>query len=173
METFLEILKYILPAFITFGATYFVINKFLDTEHRKQLLVLRQENQKITTPLRLQAYERLVLFLERIAMDKLVLRVTKPGMNAKLLKADLLRTIQEEFDHNLTQQLYTTNTSWETVKKAKDESLKIVNMAAAKVNPDANATDLGQQIFEIMMKLDKSPSQIGILILKKEIRQLF
>ncbi len=173
METFLELLKYILPSLIMFGGVYFVMNKFLDTEHRKQLLALRQENQKVTTPLRLQAYERLVLFLERIAMDKLVLRVNKPGMSAKLLKTELLRTIQQEFDHNLTQQLYTSNTAWDTVKKAKDESLKIINLAGAQMKPDANGAELGQKIFEIMMKLDKSPSQITILILKKEIRQLF
>ena len=173
METFLEILKYILPSFITFGATYFVMNKFLDTEHRKQLVVLRQENQKITTPLRLQAYERLVLFLERISMDKLVLRINKPGMSAKLLKSNLLRTIQQEYDHNLTQQLYISNTSWEIVRKAKDESLKIVNVAASQTDPNAKGIVLGQKIFEIMMKLDKPPSQLAILIIKKEIRQLF
>ena len=66
METFLEILKYILPSLIVFGATFFVMKKFLDAEHRKQLLLLRKENQSVTTPLRLQAYERLILFLERI-----------------------------------------------------------------------------------------------------------
>ena len=173
METFLEILKYILPSLIVFGATFFVMKKFLDAEHRKQLLLLRKENQSVTTPLRLQAYERLILFLERISMDKLVLRVTKPGMNALLLKTDLLRTIHQEYEHNLTQQLYTSNTSWDTVKKAKDESLKIINLAATQVKPDASAPELGQKIFEIMTKLDKSPSQIAILILKKEIRQLF
>ena len=173
METFLEILKFILPSLIMFGGVYFVMSKFLDTEQRKQLLVLRQENQKVTTPLRLQAYERLVLYLERISMDKLVLRVNKPGMTAKSLQADLLRTIQQEFDHNLTQQVYTSNTSWDTVKTAKDESLKIVNLAGSQMKPDSKGTDLGQKIFEIMLKLDKSPSQIAVLILKKDIRQLF
>ena len=173
MDTFLEILKYILPSIIVFGATYLVMSKFLDAEHRKQLLMLRQENQKVTTPLRLQAYERLVLFLERISMDKLVLRINKPGMSAKMLQTDLMRAIQQEFDHNLTQQLYISNTSWETVKKAKDESLKIVNLAGAQMKPDSKSAELGQKIFEIMMKLDKSPAQIAVLILKKEIRQLF
>lgn len=156
-----------------FGALYFVMNRFLDTEHRKQLMVLRKENNTVTTPLRLQAYERLVLFLERISMDKLVLRVNKPGMSAKLLKAELLRTIQQEFDHNLTQQLYISNTSWDTVKKAKDEYLKVVNLAGSQMKPDSNSLNLAQKIFEIMTKLEKSPSQIAILILKKEIRQLF
>ena len=173
METFLEILKYILPSLIMFGGVYLVMNKFLDTEHRKQLLLLRQENQKVTTPLRLQAYERLVLYLERMAMDKLVIRLNKPGMTAKSLQANLLRTIQEEFDHNLTQQLYISNTSWDTIKATKAELFKAINMAGAQMKPTSNAAELGQKIFEIMLKLDKSPSQIAILILKKEIRQLF
>lgn len=173
METFLEILKYILPAFIVFGATYFVMNKFLDTEHKKQLLQLKQENQKLTTPMRLQAYERLILFLERVAMDKLVVRVNKPGMSAKLLQADLIRTITQEFDHNLTQQMYISNNSWEIIKKAKDELLKVITLAGTQMKPDAKGLDLAQKIFEIMTKLERSPSQYAILILKKEIRQMF
>jgi len=173
METFLELLKYIIPSLIVFGATYLVMIKFLDTENRKQLLELRQENQKVTTPLRLQAYERFVLYLDRISMDKLVLRVNRPGVSAQILKTDLLRTVQKEFDHNLTQQLYISNTSWQTIKKAKDESLKIINLAGSQMNTESTGTELGQKIFEIMTKLDNSPSQIAILILKKEIRQLF
>jgi hypothetical protein len=85
----------------------------------------------------------------------------------------LLITIQQEFEHNLTQQLYISNSSWENVTQAKDESLKIVRIASAKVSPDANAVQLGQKIFEIMVTLEKSPTQIAILILKKEIKQLF
>ena len=173
METFLEILKYILPSLIVFGATYFVMQKFLDSEHRKQLLLLRKENQSVTTPLRLQAYERLVLFLERISLNNLVLRVHKPGMSAKLLQADLIRTIQQEFDHNLTQQVYISSSGWDTVKKAKDESVKIINLAGAQMEASATAADLGQKIFEIMMKFEHAPTQIAIQILKKEIRQLF
>lgn len=173
METFLEILKYILPAFITFGATYFVMQKFLDNEHRKQMLLFRKESQKETTPLRLQAFERVVLFLERIAMDKLVLRVHKPGMSAKLLQAELIRTINDEFNHNLTQQIYISATSWEMVKRAKDEIIKIINLAGKQAPETATGADLGQKIFEIMMSLQAAPTQIAINQLKKEIRQIF
>jgi hypothetical protein len=173
METFLEILKYTLPSFIMFGALYIVMNRFLETEHRKQLMILRKENNTITTPLRLNACERLVLFLERISMDKVVLRVSKPGTSAKVLKNDLIRTIQQEFEHNLTQQLYISNSTWETIVQAKDESLKMIRISASQVRPDATAVELGQKIFEIVLKLEESPSQIAILILKKEIKQLF
>jgi hypothetical protein len=173
METFLEILKYTLPAFITFGATYFVLRKFLDNEHRKQLMMLRKESQKETTPIRLQAFERIVLFLERSALDKLVIRVHQPGMGAKLLQQELVRNVNDEFNHNLAQQIYISSTTWSMVKQAKDETVKVINMAGAQMQPNATGADLGQKIFEIMMKLEHSPTEIAIMQLKKEIRQIF
>jgi hypothetical protein len=173
MDTFLEILKYILPSMIMFGALYFVMNRFLDTEHRKQLMLLKKENTSITTPLRLQAYERFVLFLERIVLDKLILRVNRPGMDAKFLQAALLKTVEEEFNHNLTQQLYTSVTSWETVKQAKEETIKIINIAGANLPAGAQSADLAKNIFEILTGLEKQPAQFAILTLKKEIRLLF
>ena len=87
METTLEILKYTLPSLIMFGALYFVMNRFLNTEHSKQLMALKKEDRSITTPIRLNAYERLVLFLERIILNQLILRVNRPEMNAKCLQA--------------------------------------------------------------------------------------
>ena len=173
MDTFLEILKYILPSLIVFGATYFVLSKNLDNDYRKQLLMLRRENQKDITPLRLQAFERLILFLERLSMDKLVLRVHKPGMSAKMLQAELVRTINEEFNHNLTQQVYVASSSWAAVKKAKDESLKVITIAGSKMDNLAKGANLGQKIFEIMSTLNASPTQIAIDTLKLEIRQIF
>lgn len=173
METAFEILKYILPSLIMFGALYFVMNRFLDTEHRKQLSILKKESISITTPLRLQAYERFVLFLERIVVDKLILRVNRPGMDAKFLKSALLKTVEEEFSHNLTQQLYISAATWETIKQAKEETIKIINVAGAKLPSNAKGADLAKNIFEIVTSLEKQPAQFAILTLKKEIRQLF
>ena len=173
METFLEILKYILPSLLMFGALYIVMHRFLESEHKKQLMLLRKENNTVTTPLRLQAYERLVLFLERTSMDKVVLRVSKPGMKSNMLKNELIKTIQQEFEHNLTQQLYISNSSWESVTQAKDESLKLIRIAASQIKPTANAEELGRKIFELVLTLEKSPSQTAILVLKQEIKQLF
>jgi len=173
METILELLKYTLPSLIMFGALYFVMNRFLDTEHRKQLAVLKKENISITTPLRLQAYERFVLFLERVVVDKLILRVNRPGMDAKLLQMALIKTVEEEFNHNLTQQLYISASTWETVKQAKEEVIKIINVAGAKLTTNDKGADLAKNIFEIVTSLEKQPAQFAILTLKKEIRQLF
>jgi hypothetical protein len=173
MEEILDILKYTIPAFIVFVATYFVMKKFMDVEYRKQMLEIRKDNQKTVIPLRLQSFERLVLFLERISPDNLVLRIHKNGMSAKLLQVELLRAINEEYNHNLTQQIYISTSSWEIVRKAKDEMVRVINLAGTQMSDASMGADLGQKIFEIMIKLEKSPTQMAINVLKNEIRQLF
>ena len=145
----------------------------MDAEQRKQLYEVRKENQKATTPLRLQAYERIVLFLERISPENLVLRVHKPGMSAKLLQANLIITIKTEFEHNVAQQIYISSSSWEVVKKVKEDIIRAINIAADNLDDNATGVELGQKLFEVMSKLEKSPTHVAIGILKNEIRQLF
>ncbi|MCO6500595.1 MAG: hypothetical protein J5I47_09490 [Vicingus serpentipes] len=173
MEVFLEILKYVVPSLVVFAATYFIVQKFMDNEYRKQLLLLKKENHNITTPLRLQAYERLVLLLERISFNNMVLRIHQPGMSAKLLQSELLKAVQQEFEHNLVQQIYISSTAWGHIKKAKDDVIKIINLAASQMNDTSTGADLGQKIFEMMMQMEASPTHTTIALLKKEIRQLF
>lgn len=173
METFLELLKYVVPAFIMFLATYLILKKFMDNEYRKQMLELRKANQKIATPLRLQAYERLVLFLERISLNNMVARVQKPGMNAKLLHSSLIITVKAEYEHNISQQIYVSATAWDTIKISKEEVIKVINIAFSQMKEDASGAELSKQIFEILMKLEASPTQIASMQIKKEVRQLF
>ena len=173
MEDILDILKYILPSLVVLATSLLVIKKFMDAEQRKHIYEIRKENQKITTPLRLQSYERLILFLERISPENLILRVHKPGMSAKMLQSNLITIIKSEFEHNLTQQVYISSSSWEIIKKVKDDIIRAINIAAANLPPNAKGNDLGQKLFEVMSKLEKSPTHTAISILKNEIRQLF
>ncbi|HLU85144.1 MAG TPA: hypothetical protein VKZ45_06705 [Vicingaceae bacterium] len=173
MQEVLDIAKYILPSVVVLVATLLIIKKFMDAEQRKQLYEVRKENQKATTPLRLQAYERIVLFLERISPENLVLRVHKPGMSAKLLQANLIITIKTEFEHNVAQQIYISSSSWEVVKKVKEDIIRAINIAADNLDDNATGVELGQKLFEVMSKLEKSPTHVAIGILKNEIRQLF
>jgi len=173
MEDLIDILKYTIPALIVFFTAYFILKKMMDVEHRKQLLMMRKENQKTIIPLRLQAFERVILFLERISPNQIVLRVHRQGMSAKLLKAELIRAINDEFNHNLAQQIYISASSWEAVKKSKDDILRLIGLASSQMKDTSTGNDLGQKIFEMMAKLEKSPTQMAILVLKNEIRQLF
>jgi len=173
MSDFLDVLKYTIPALVVFATAYFVMKSFMDVEYKKQMLLMRKDGQKLLTPLRLQAFERIVLFLERISLNKLVLRIHQPNMTAKVLKDVLITTVNNEFDHNIAQQIYISSSSWEAIKKAKDEIIGIINLAFRQLPPTAKGNELGQKIFEMMSKLDKSPTQTAIRILKNEIRQLF
>lgn len=173
MEDILDILKYILPSLVVLATSLLVIKKFMDAEQRKHIYEIRKENQKITTPLRLQAFERVILYLERISPENLILRVHKPSMSAKQLQANLITTIKSEFEHNMAQQIYISSSSWAIIKKVKDDIIKAINIAADNLPQNANGTDLGQKIFEVMSKLEKSPTHTAIEILKNEIRQLF
>ena len=130
-------------------------------------------NQKLITPIKLQAYERIALFLERIALNNLIVRVYKPGMSARMLQAELLKAIRSEFEHNLSQQIYLSNDSWNATKTAKEETIKAINIASSKVSDEASGTDLSKIIFELITKVDKLPTEYALELLKMEIRLVF
>ena len=168
-----EICLMVIPAAAVFFVSFTLIKRFLENEAKRRTVEMRMNNQQLTTPIRLQAYERIVLFLERISPNSLVMRVHMNGMSAHLLHTELLKSIRTEFDHNLSQQIYLSASAWEMVKTAKDETTKLVNIAASKVKPDATGMELSQMIIQISGKLNKLPTQVAVDVIKKEINQLF
>lgn len=173
MDILLELLKIILPAGVVFATAYYLVKNFLDNENKKRLSEIRLANQGKVTPIRLQAYERVTLLLERISPQNLIMRVHRDGMSARLLQADLLKTIRSEFEHNLSQQIYMSNHAWEMVKTAKEETIKLVNIASSKVKDNASGLELSQVILQVSSQVDKLPTQAAIDYLKKEIKQTF
>ncbi|HNX07646.1 MAG TPA: hypothetical protein PKL96_08690 [Bacteroidales bacterium] len=173
MEDFLDILKYTIPSGVVFATAYFVLRAFLQNGTQKKLLELKLSNQNVITPVRLQAYERVILLLERISPSSLVLRVARPGMSAAELQAVLVQTVRDEFEHNLSQQIYMSATAWDMTRNAKEEMIKIINLASARLNDEATAADLGSVILELAMAKDKLPVNMAIDYIKKEARQLY
>ena len=173
MDTFLEILKYTLPSGVVFLTAYLIMKKYLDNEYRKMMAEIRMNNQKLITPIRLQAYERMTLLLERTALKNLVPRVFRPNLTAKAYQNELIKNIRAEFDHNIAQQIYVSNSLWQAIQTAKEENIKIINTIAAKLPEDAKAIQLSQAILEFLMKVEKTPNQVALNMLKKEMRMLF
>lgn len=169
----LEVLKYTLPSFIVFLTAYFIIRKFIDNEIKKRAFDLSSMNNELITPVRLQAYERLALFLERISPEFLIMRTNQPGMNAKQLHSELLAVIRTEFEHNLSQQIYVSQKTWEVIKNCRGNLLKIINLSAAVVNPDSPSINLSKTILEKIMDMDQSPTDEALAYLKKEIQTNF
>ncbi len=173
MYELLEILKYTIPALVVFATAYFIIKSFIENEQKKKLLDLRSGDQKLIMPIRLQAYERLTLFLERISAESIIMRVQKPEMLSKQLQAEILSTIRAEFEHNLSQQIYISSNAWEVIKSAKENMIKLINTAGDKIKPDAPALELSRAILEMVVEAEKSPTTIAVEFLKKEIKQFY
>lgn len=173
MNEFLEILKYTLPAIIVLIATVFIIKQIVKIDQNRRNYEIISKNQEIITPVRLQAYERLTLLLERLSPESLIMRISKPNMTAKQLQSELLSTIRSEFDHNVSQQIYVTPQVWEIIKNSRAKLTQLINSAASRVKPDASALILSKLILEDLMTQEKSPMSLALEALKNEIKMLY
>ena len=172
METSADILKITIPALIVFLTAFFLLRNMLRNEQdkRKQELIL--QNTRTVTPIKLQAYERIVLFLERISLESLLVRVSTPEMTSSQLHSALLTTIRGEFEHNLSQQIYMTQQAWEVIKNARSNMIKIINSEAEKMPAGSTGMALSKQLLEKIMELEKEPTRVAIDFIKAEVARI-
>lgn len=174
MDALIELLKIIIPAGAVFAASYFLVKRFLDNDEKRRELELKKAAQGTITPLRIQAFERVVIFLERINPNNLVVRVNKNGITARQLHLELVAAVKTEYEHNLSQQIYMSHNAWELVKNAKEEIVQLVNISSSKVASDANGSELAMMILNITANLGKKlPNEVALDYIKKEIAQTF
>jgi hypothetical protein len=168
-------IAFIVAVLATGGAivavVYTILNQYFKQQQEISASQLEERKRKDYVGIQMQAYERLILFLERINPERLVFRVNKPGMSARYLQSEILKTVREEFDHNLTQQLYISSEAWMAVKAAREETLKILNVAAEHVHRDADSLALSKAILEVVGGMEKLPTEVAIGILKSEFRK--
>jgi hypothetical protein len=176
-DPLLLILVALLPSVVVFLTAFYLIRQFLGDRAKErmkeQLTETRKDDRRQVLPLRLQAYERLTLFLERISPGALVLRVHKNNMTSRMLHAEAVATIREEFEHNVTQQIYVSEKAWAKVKQAKEETIRLMNMSYEQTGDKPAGTEFSQRVFENMGRLSHTPSQEALLALKEEVRKLF
>jgi len=173
MEEFAQMLMYVVPSVVVGVIAYLLVHRLLQNEQNRHLMEVKKENLKYSTPIILQAHERLILFLERMQMSSIISRVHKPGMSARLLQTELINNIKTEFEHNITQQLYVSKNAWEFVKKAKDESMKAVSLGMSKLPDGATSIDLAREVLTITAAQDQDWTQKAIDVLKSELRKTF
>jgi hypothetical protein len=154
-----------------FGGAFFLLWYYLKHVQKPPVPFAVREDQKIILPLRLQAYERFVLFLERIHPSNLALRLNNPELTSAQLQSLLVRTVREEFEYNLSQQLYVSVHTWELIKNAKEEMVALINQASMKAGDEAMASDLVKTIFEIMVEKGKLPSELALDEIKTELQR--
>jgi hypothetical protein len=174
MEAIIDLLKIILPATVVFLAVYFLFQKFFKNEQERRDHDIKKAALNLTTPQKIQAYERIVIFLERIHPSNLVVRINKHGFTSRQLHHELIHSIKSEYEHNISQQIFVSHNTWELVKTAKDELIKLINIAATKVPGDAPSNELAMMILNIVGGLDKKmPSELALEYAKKEISKIF
>lgn len=174
MEFFFELLKYTIPALIVFFTAYYLLKMLLDERQRIDRMALRQDAQKITLPLRLQAYERLTLLCDRVGIHNSLLRIRMPGMTVADLKGALLLSISQEFEHNTSQQLFVSETLWQIINVAKTQTLNTITEAAEGLDPKADSEKLVARILELLDEMEAPhPLQRAIIAIRIEAGRLF
>jgi len=132
-----------------------------------------RENQESTVRLRLQAYERLVLFIERIHPRQLVPRVYQSGMTVADLQAVLVYNIRAEFEHNLSQQIYVSRQVWDTVRQVKEQELNMINNITQQLNPDAPAKELHKRIVDYVLTIEgELPTDAALAVINEEAKSV-
>ncbi|MBN2638831.1 MAG: hypothetical protein JXR65_07065 [Bacteroidales bacterium] len=121
---------------------------------------------------RVQAYERTVLLLERINPSQMIPRSLAPGQTARSLEIKLQQTVREEFEHNLSQQIYISDLAWDLVKTARESVSQRIRKAAEQTDPAASAADLAQAVLLLNIEKETDPLEKALKLLKKEVREL-
>jgi hypothetical protein len=168
----LDVLKYTLSGLLVIIGAYFIL--------RNKLLFSRLATQspqqiplsKDVIALKLQAYERLILFVERINPAHLIIRLHQPGMFALHIQALLLSEIRAEYQHNITQQLYVSADTWLLIKRVKEDTIAIINMACTQLNENSSAIDLSKMVFARLAALEDSPYDLALSVIKKEMEEM-
>ena len=171
MNDILDILIPVLPAVVIGLLAYYFFDGFLKNEENRRRFILHKEAQTEALPIRLQAYERLTLFLERISPLQLLIRVKPTGEDKKAYVDLLAATIEQEFEHNLTQQVYVSNECWAAIKSAKNTLIQQLRKTLVDTQLQ-NAQDIREYI---LTNFDESqnPSSLALDYLKAEVQELF
>jgi hypothetical protein len=167
----IELASYTFPAIITGFVAYYLFDSFFKDQQNTRRWLLQKENKKETLPLRLQAYERLTLFLERINPSQLLVRISPISDDNNDYANYVIAQIEQEFEHNLAQQIYISEECWTIITTAKNATIQMIRMAS-KNEKVTNANSLRELILSDLLE-KQSPSNIALAFLKNEIGQLW
>jgi len=171
VDKILEILSYTIPSVITGGVAYYFFLKHISHEENRRRFYLHKENQKQSFPQRLQAYERMVLFLERINPNKLMLRELPNSEDKIMYLSQLVDAIEKEFEHNLSQQIYISDECWNMIVTAKNTTLQLIRNKAA-TPENKNSKDLQEAVLKEGIA-EAHPSTAALTFIKKEVAEFF
>jgi len=169
----MEIFKIVIPAFIVMMTAYLLLDKMLTNEDKRRKAEFQKKNHSVITPVRLRAYERLALLLERTHPSSMMLQTIQPGMTCMEAQGKLLAHIRAEFDHNISQQIYVSDEMWDAVKTTHDNLIRLINTTAQHFKPDDPAMKYAELIIRMYTEVEENPTSLALKLLKEETHQLF
>jgi hypothetical protein len=169
MEVLGDLIKILLPAGLVLLGIYITVESLLKKQFEKSVLEMRTKNTDLVLPVRLQAYERMALFLERISPHNLILRINQPNMMSGELQAIMLVEIRDELNHNLSQQIYMSEVVWTLIRNATEDVVGLINTCAQQVDPEKPSIELARRIFEFKMNEQGDSIQKAMSELKAEV----
>jgi len=173
MEAFIEFIKILVPASVVLYAAYLLVRTFVQKEIEMKKLEVRGRSIETILPNRLQAYERMALFLERISPQNLLVRLNTSNMPAREFHQLLLNEIRNEYNHNVSQQVYMSEEVWGLIKSAKEDLIVTINDSSSLMTMDSSSLDLSKRIFEKSIEKQADPILHALSELKKEIQRTF
>ncbi len=173
MDAVIEFGKILLPASLVLYAAYLMVRSQIQKEMDLKRMEIRGAGIQTVLPVRLQAYERMTLFLERISPQNLLVRLNDSSVSARDFHQQLLQEIRNEFNHNVSQQVYMSHEVWEMIRNAKEDLIVSINEAAGEVAADASSIELSKKVIEKAMNKQVDLISHAIVELKKEIQRTF
>lgn len=173
MDALIEFIKILVPASVVLYAAYLLVRSFIQKEIEMKKLEVRSRSIETVLPNRMQAYERMALFLERISPQNLLVRLTAPGLPAREFHQLLLSEIRNEYNHNVSQQVYMSEDVWSLIKNAKEDLIVSINDSASEMTMESTSLDLSKKIFEKSVNKSIDPIAHALSELKKEIQRTF
>jgi hypothetical protein len=169
--TITEILAYTIPSLITGGVAYYLFDAHFKDQQNTRRWLLQKDNQVATLPLRLQAYERMTLFMERINPSQLMVRITPISEDKNEYQNFVIAQIEQEYEHNLSQQIYISEKCWSIIVTAKNATIQMIRLAAKseKVN---DARGLREAVISDLLE-KPSPSSTALAFIKSEVGELW
>jgi hypothetical protein len=168
----IEILKYCIPALCVLLATWLIMRQFYKAEEDKRLWELKRLAQKEVSPLRLRAYERLALLLERTTPEHMLLELNLGEMTIVQVQQHLVQTLRMEYEHNASQQVYVSEEVWAMISNAKEQTIAFVNTVAQQLPPNSSAIDYARLLITAYSSNGDTPNDVALTALKKEARTL-
>jgi len=164
-----DILKITIPSLIVFLTAYYLLKKFFDGIITLKEIKRASKKSKQSLPLKLQAYERLALYCERIKISNLSLRLNSSDDNAIAMANAMLISIQMEYEHNLAQQIYVSDKLWQIVNLAKIQTIAIITEAKERCNNYDSSDKLMSECEKLLLEFKKDPMDSAISAIKEEV----